>query len=165
MATAGAQGRQVERRTIATPPTPLNAAITAHRRFAYGSLPLDEIKTVKNAFAMTVNDVVMALCTAALRRWLLDHDGLPAAPIVVAVPVSIRADDQTGSNGNQVSVMLAEMPTHLADPADRLDRRAGRHGRGQGALRRGACVDPAGPLRRDPDGAVRPRRARRSSAW
>jgi diacylglycerol O-acyltransferase len=120
MATSGAQGRQVERRTIATPPTPLNAAITAHRRFAYGSLPLDEIKTVKNAFAMTVNDVVMALCTAALRRWLLDHDGLPAAPIVVAVPVSIRTEDQTGSNGNQVSVMLAEMPTHLADPEDRL---------------------------------------------
>ena len=120
MASSGAGGRQVERRTISTPPTPLNAAITAHRRFAYGSLPLDEIKTVKNAFAMTVNDVVMALCTTALRRWLLDHDGLPLVPIVVAVPVSIRTDDQSGSNGNQVSVMLAEMPTHLADAEERL---------------------------------------------
>ncbi len=120
MATAGSLGRTIERRTLATPPTPLNGSITAHRRFAYGSLPLTEIKTVKNAFVMTVNDVVMALCTAALRRWLLDHDGLPDRPIVVAVPVSIRTDDQTGSNGNQVSVMLAEMPTHLADPLDRL---------------------------------------------
>jgi WS/DGAT/MGAT family acyltransferase len=120
MASSGALGRQGERRTITTPPTPLNAAITAHRRFAYGSLPLDEIKTVKNAFAMTVNDVVMALCTTALRRWLLDHDGLPTVPIVVAVPVSIRTDDQTGDNGNQVSMMLAEMPTHLADPEERL---------------------------------------------
>ena len=70
---------------------------------------------------MTVNDVVMALCTTALRRWLLDHDGLPDVPIVVAVPVSIRGDDLLGSHGNEVSVMLAELPTHLADPRERLD--------------------------------------------
>ena len=120
MATGGAKGRSVGRRTISTPPTPLNASITAHRRFAYGSLPLDEIKKVKNAFAMTVNDVVMALCTSALRRWLLDHDGLPEVPIVVAVPVSIRTEDQSGANGNQISVMLAEMPTQIADPEERL---------------------------------------------
>ncbi|MBA3309758.1 MAG: wax ester/triacylglycerol synthase family O-acyltransferase [Nocardioidaceae bacterium] len=120
LASAGAKGRSVERRTILTPATPLNGPITAHRRFAYGSLPLEEIKEVKNAFAMTVNDVVMALCTTALRRWLLDHDGLPETPIVVAVPVSVRTDEQQGENGNQVSVMLAEAPTHLADPAARL---------------------------------------------
>ncbi len=120
LATGGAEGREIARRRISTPPTPLNAPITAHRRFAYGSLPLDEIKTVKNAFGMTVNDVVMALCTSALRRWLLDHDGLPDAPIVVAVPVSVRTDDDRGHNGNLVSVMLAEMPTHVADPEQRL---------------------------------------------
>jgi diacylglycerol O-acyltransferase / wax synthase len=120
LTTAGEGGPSPERRTIVTPPTPLNAAITAHRRFAFGSLPLDQIKSVKNAFAMTVNDVVMALCTSALRRWLLDHDGLPEVPIVVAVPVSVRTDEQSGSNGNQVSVMLAEMPTHLGDPLARL---------------------------------------------
>jgi diacylglycerol O-acyltransferase len=122
LATAGEQGRSTttQRRTIVTPPTPLNAAITAHRRFSFGSLPLDEIKTVKNAFSMTVNDVVMAMCTAALRRWLLDHDGLPDTPIVVAVPVSVRLDELHPANGNQVSVMLAEMPTPIADPLDRL---------------------------------------------
>jgi WS/DGAT/MGAT family acyltransferase len=119
MASAGAMGRQVQPRKLTTPRTPLNGAITAHRRFAFGSLPLEDIKTVKNAFAMTVNDVVMALCTSALRRWLLDHDGLPDIPIVVAVPVSIRTDE-SGANGNQVSVMLAEMPTNLADPGERL---------------------------------------------
>jgi diacylglycerol O-acyltransferase len=122
LATAGEQGRSPDapRRTLVTPATPLNSAITAHRRFAYGSLPLDEIKTVKNAFAMTVNDVVMTLCTSALRRWLLDHDGLPETPIVVAVPVSVRPEEPDGSNGNRVSVMLAEMPTHLDDPVARL---------------------------------------------
>ncbi len=117
---AGSPGRKVGRRTITPPPTPLNAPITAHRRFAYGALPLDSIKKVKNAYSMTVNDVVMAVCTSALRRWLLDHDGLPDTPIVVAVPVSVRSDDDEGETGNQISVMLAEMPTHLADAEERL---------------------------------------------
>jgi WS/DGAT/MGAT family acyltransferase len=119
---AGEQGRSARRRTLSTPATPLNGPITAHRRFAYGSLPLDSIKLVKNAYAMTVNDVVMALCTTALRRWLLDHDGLPETPLVVAVPVSVRADDgdESGEAGNHISVMLAELPTNLGDPEERL---------------------------------------------
>ena len=107
-------------RELKAPRTPLNGAITAHRRFAFGSLPFDDVKRVKNHFQMTVNDVVMALTTSALRRWLLDHDALPTTPLVGAVPVSIRTDDQRGSNGNQVSVMLAELPTHLADPEERM---------------------------------------------
>jgi diacylglycerol O-acyltransferase / wax synthase len=69
---------------------------------------------------MTVNDVVMALTATALRRWLLDHDALPTSPLVAAVPVSIRTDDQAGANGNQVSVMLAQLPTHLADAEERM---------------------------------------------
>jgi diacylglycerol O-acyltransferase / wax synthase len=107
-------------RDLRTPRTPLNRTITAHRRFSFGSLPLEEIKAVKNAFGMTLNDVVMALTTSALRRWLLDHDGLPSTPIVVAVPVSIRRKKADGG-GNQVSVMMAEMPTHLPDPRARLE--------------------------------------------
>jgi WS/DGAT/MGAT family acyltransferase len=105
-------------RQLKPPRTPLNGTITAHRRFSFGSLPLEDVKLVKNHFDMTVNDVVMALTAAALRRWLLDHDALPDAPLVAAVPVSIRGDDQ--ANGNQVSVMLAELPTHLADAEERL---------------------------------------------
>jgi diacylglycerol O-acyltransferase / wax synthase len=116
----GASDGAAARRGLRTPRTPLNTTITAHRRFAFGSLPLDEVKAVKNASGMTLNDVVMTLTTTALRRWLLDHDGLPNAPIVVAVPVSIRSKDGDGE-GNQVSVMLAEMPTHLPDPRERLD--------------------------------------------
>jgi diacylglycerol O-acyltransferase / wax synthase len=116
----GAPDGAAAHRGLRTPRTPLNTTITAHRRFAFGSLPLDEVKAVKNAFGMTLNDVVMTLTTAALRRWLLDHDGLPSVPIVIAVPVSIRTKDGDGE-GNQVSVMLAEMPTHLADPRERLE--------------------------------------------
>jgi len=109
------------KRSLHAPRTPLNGSITAHRRFSFGSLPLADVKAVKNHFGMTVNDVVMALTASALRRWLLDHDALPNQPLVVAVPVSIRSGEQAGSHGNQVSVMTAEIPTHLADLADRME--------------------------------------------
>ena len=117
----GAPARaELDTRNLKAPRTPLNGTITAHRRFSYGSLPLEDVKTVKNHFGMTVNDVVMALTAAALRRWLLDHDALPEAPLVAAVPVSTRAEGHGGSLGNQVSVMVAELPTHLADAEERL---------------------------------------------
>jgi diacylglycerol O-acyltransferase / wax synthase len=109
-----------ETRDLKAPRTPLNGTITAHRRFAFGSLPLSDVKLVKNHFGMTVNDVVMALTTSALRRWLLDHDALPSTPLVAAVPVSIRGRDTKGTEGNQISVMLAELPTHLRDPGARM---------------------------------------------
>ena len=110
----------LEARDLKAPRTPLNGAITAHRRFSFGSLPLEDVKKVKNHFEMTVNDVVMTLTASALRRWLLDHDALPTAPLVAAVPVSVRTEQQAGTNGNQVSVMLAELPTHIADVEERI---------------------------------------------
>ncbi|HZJ04951.1 MAG TPA: wax ester/triacylglycerol synthase family O-acyltransferase [Nocardioidaceae bacterium] len=125
--TAGLVGRamgqkrpDVEHRTLVAPRTPLNGQITPHRRFSYGSVDFGEVRLVKNHFGMTVNDVVMALTATALRRWLLDHDALPNGPLVAAVPVSIRGDEQGGESGNHVSVMMAELPTHIADPEERL---------------------------------------------
>jgi WS/DGAT/MGAT family acyltransferase len=112
---------EVGRRSLHPPRTPLNGHITAHRRLAYGSVPLSDVKLVKAHFGLTVNDVVMALAASALRRWLLDHDALPGTPLVAAVPVSVRAPDADEDQpANQVSVMLAELPTHLADPQERL---------------------------------------------
>lgn len=113
-------GRHVGHRDLHAPRTPFNGQITPHRRFAFGSVPLEDVKRVKNHFDLTVNDVVMTLTASALRRWLLDRDALPATPLVVAVPVSVRTEDQAGTHGNEVSVMTAELPTHLADAHDRL---------------------------------------------
>ncbi len=113
-------GRHVGHRELHAPRTPFNGPITAHRRFAYGSVPLDDVKRVKNHFDMTVNDVVMTLAATALRRWLLDHDALPSTPLVAAVPVSVRTEDKRGAHGNEVSVMTAPLPTHLADPREQL---------------------------------------------
>ena len=105
---------------LRAPATPFNKAISPHRRWSFLTLPLDDVKTVKNAAGATVNDVVMALCSGALRRWLLDHDALPEAPLVAAVPVSIRSEAEKGAGGNRVSTMIAGLPTHLADPVERL---------------------------------------------
>jgi diacylglycerol O-acyltransferase len=118
--TLGGRG-PVGHRALQAPRTPFNGSITPHRRFSYGSVPLDDVKRVKDHFGLTVNDVVMALTASALRRWLLDHDALPGTPLVAAVPVSVRAGDGPGAHGNEVSVMTAELPTHLADPLQRLE--------------------------------------------
>lgn len=105
---------------LRAPRVPFNAPISPHRRWGFCSVPLAEVKAVKNAAGCTVNDVVMALSAGALRRWLLDHDALPDSPLVAAVPVSVRTEDQKGTHGNRVSTMMATLPTHLVDPAERL---------------------------------------------
>ena len=103
------------------PATPFNKPITPHRRMAFRSVALDSVKTVKNAFGVSVNDVVMAMCAGALRRWLADRDALPGAPLIAMIPVSIRDPAARGALGNKVSAMLAELPTHLTDPDRRLE--------------------------------------------
>ena len=105
---------------LRAPATPFNKAISPHRRWAFVSLPLDDVKAVKNLAGGTVNDVVMALSTGALRRWLIDHDALPEGPLVAAVPVSIRTEAEKGTAGNKVSTMISPLPTNLADPLERL---------------------------------------------
>jgi len=103
------------------PSTPFNRPVTQHRRLAFRSVDLDSIKTVKNAFGVSVNDVVMAMCAGALRRWLADHDALPELPLIAMIPVSIRDPASKGSLGNKVSAMLAALPTNVAEPAQRLE--------------------------------------------
>ncbi len=105
---------------LVAPHTPFNKTIGPHRRWAFGSLPLAEVKEIKNAAAVTVNDVVMALCAGALRTWLRDHDALPTGPLLAAVPVSIRTEEQKGGSGNRVSSVIAPVPSHLPDPGERL---------------------------------------------
>jgi diacylglycerol O-acyltransferase / wax synthase len=103
------------------PATPFNRPITQHRRAAFRSVELDRVKRVKNAFGVSVNDVVMAMCAGALRRWLTEHQALPEAPLVAMIPVSVRDPASKGALGNKVSAMLATLPTSTAAPGRRLE--------------------------------------------
>ena len=113
-------GEVITTRLGSAPVTPFNGPITQHRRVAFRSLDLESVKTVKNAFGVSVNDVVLAMCAGALRRWLADHNTLPDAPLIAMIPVSIRDPTSQGALGNKVSAMLAMLPTNVADPAERL---------------------------------------------
>jgi WS/DGAT/MGAT family acyltransferase len=107
--------------TSGAPRTPFNAAITAHRRFAYGSTSLDAVKGIKNVLGATVNDVVMAVCAGGLRTWLLAHDALPDKPLLAMVPVSIRTGEETEKWTNRVSGIVAAIPTDEPDPVRRVE--------------------------------------------
>ncbi|AZT82262.1 wax ester/triacylglycerol synthase family O-acyltransferase [Marinobacter sp. NP-4(2019)] len=95
-----------------------NRKITGSRRFAAQSYCLKRIRAVGQAYGVTVNDVVMAMCASALRTYLMNQDELPEQPLIAMVPVSLRRDDS--EEGNQVGIILASLGTHLSDPADRL---------------------------------------------
>ena len=106
----------------AAPRTPFNASIGRHRRFAYTTLRLDDAKVIRRAVGCTFNDVVMALCSGTLRRYLQKHDCLPDEPLIAMVPVSVRHGDESDAYQNRVSAVLADLATNEADPGRRLAR-------------------------------------------
>ncbi len=101
------------------PRTPINVAITNQRSFAGANLPLAEIKEITRVTDTTVNDVVLALCSSALRRYLDDQGCNPDKQLIAAVPVSLRAAGNTDLN-NQVSMMFVGLASDIADPLQRL---------------------------------------------
>ncbi len=104
------------------PRTPWNRAISPHRRFAYTSVPLEDAKVVRRAFGCTFNDVVMAVCSGTLRRYLLLHDCLPDESLVAMVPVSVRSGSEDDSFQNRVSALFADLATNEPDPGKRIHR-------------------------------------------
>jgi WS/DGAT/MGAT family acyltransferase len=104
---------------FAAPKTAFNANVTGHRNIAFAQLDLEDIKTVKNHFGVKVNDVVMALVSGVLRKFLQDRGELPDNSLVAMVPVSVHEkSDRPGRN--QVSGMFSKLETHIDDPAERL---------------------------------------------
>jgi WS/DGAT/MGAT family acyltransferase len=101
------------------PKTPLNVAITNQRSFAARSISLAEVKAMAKRSGASLNDIVMATCAGALKRYLADYDVTPDKPLIAGVPVSLREAGNTDPN-NQVSMMLVSLATHIADPIERL---------------------------------------------
>ncbi len=104
----------------AAPPSPFNIQIGPHRRFTWVQADLAEFKAIKNALGGTVNDVVLAVVTGALGRYMRLHGDAADVPLRAMVPVSVRADVERGALGNRVAAMWAPLPVALTDPVQRL---------------------------------------------
>lgn len=132
-AAAGSIGSTVARRSVGelaqggsakmplklAPRSLFNAGITAERSFATASLPFADCKTMARAVGGSFNDVVLWLCSTALRTFLARRSALPDASLVAAMPVSLRADGNQELN-NQASISLVELGTQLGDPLRRM---------------------------------------------
>lgn len=105
---------------LRAPRTMFNVPIGGARRVAAQSWSLDRIKAIKSAAGVTVNDVVLAMSSGALRAYLLDQHALPDAPLTAMVPVNLRKEGDD-SGGNQVGTFLCNLATDLDDPAKRLE--------------------------------------------
>ncbi len=105
---------------FAAPRTSINGTLTRQRVFAATSLSLPAVKAIKAHHEVKVNDVILALCAGALRRWFEARGEELDGPLVAMVPVSVRSEDEKGSMGNRVSSMLVGLATEVSDPVVRL---------------------------------------------
>lgn len=102
------------------PPTMLNVHITGARRIAADTWSLSRVRAVAKASDATLNDIVLGMCSGALRRYLIEEGGLPNESLTAMVPVSLRTDDS--AEGNAVGAVLTSLATDTKDPSWRLDR-------------------------------------------
>ena len=101
------------------PKTPLNVPITGERGFAALSIPLDTLKQLAAAHDAKLNDIVLALCGGALRRYLAQHGGIPKKPLIASMPISLREAGNTEYT-TQATLSLVNLNTQIADPVKRL---------------------------------------------
>jgi diacylglycerol O-acyltransferase / wax synthase len=104
------------------PRSSINTSIGPWRRFAFSDVGLDDVKAVKNALGGTVNDVVLAMCSGALRRYFTDRNEKLESSLTAMVPISVRTEDEKGTYGNRVSSLLVRLHDEIDDPIERLRR-------------------------------------------
>ncbi|MPW43767.1 WS/DGAT/MGAT family O-acyltransferase [Acinetobacter guerrae] len=101
------------------PSSMLNQRVSSSRRFAAQSFELDRFRNIAKALDVTINDIVLAVCSGALREYLISHQNLPNKPLIAMVPASLRSDDSDVSN--RITMILANLATHKDDPLERLE--------------------------------------------
>ena len=99
--------------------TLLNRALSPYRSWTCASLSLDEVKALAKHNGCTVNDLFLALCSSALKRYLERHEALPDESLVCGVPVSLRSDGDAVM-ANRVGMLVASLATHKQNPLNRL---------------------------------------------
>ncbi len=109
--------------SLYAPRTIFNQQISGARRFAAEDWPIERIRAVGKASGTTINDVVLAMCSGAMRAYLTELDALPEASMVSMVPVGLNAkqsQEASSEGGNAIGAVMVQLGTHLPDPADRL---------------------------------------------
>ena len=106
--------------SMVSPSTMLNKSISSERSFAGVSVSLPEAKAIAKKAGGKLNDVVMALSSGVLRRYLMEQGGLPNRSLTAAVPISLREEGNTDAN-NQVFGMVCSLASNIEDPKERLE--------------------------------------------
>ena len=118
--TTGRRRNQGLATPFTAPRTSFNAAITPHRVIAFTEVKLDDVKAVKDACGVKVNDVVTAVVSGALRRYLEDRDELPEKSLISAIPVSVHDETSVSEGMTKLSIMFSSLMTEVDDPRQRL---------------------------------------------
>ena len=105
---------------LTAPHTPFNGPISRHRRVSFARMPLSGAKEIKNAFGVKLNDVVLAVVSDSLRRYLDSQEALPDESLIACCPISVRGEEQHGEFNNRVSAMFTSLASDVADPVQRL---------------------------------------------
>ena len=100
------------------PPSILNQRVSSSRRFAAQSFEFSRLTHIAKYLDVTINDIILAVCSGALREYLISQHALPKKPLIAMVPASIRDDDSEVSN--RITMILANLGTHKEDPLERL---------------------------------------------
>jgi diacylglycerol O-acyltransferase / wax synthase len=106
---------------FSAPNTPLNGIIAARKKWNSAILSLDRILALKNIMGTTMNDIMLTICSGALRRYLKEKGKLPEKSLVAMVPISTRGKEDSGQMDNQISAMLIQIATNIEDPIGRLE--------------------------------------------
>jgi diacylglycerol O-acyltransferase / wax synthase len=116
------------------PKTIFNQAVTGSRRFAAQSWPIERLEKVRAITGATLNDVLLAMCSGALRNYLLELNALPDKALTAMVPVSLRDRDGAPGGGNSLATLIADLATDEADPERRIHRIMASTAHGKGVL-------------------------------
>ncbi len=109
--------------SLYAPRTVINKPITGSRRFAAQSWEIERMRSVGAATSTTLNDVVLAMCSGAMRRYLLELGALPDSTLVAMVPIGLKAKEAgtaSATGGNAVGSVMVKLGTDIEDPAERL---------------------------------------------
>jgi diacylglycerol O-acyltransferase len=105
----------------ATPKTIFNESVSPKRTWGTAILSFDRINTLRKIMDVSVNDLILAICAGAIRRYLEEREKLPVQPLVANVPISIRVKGEEHQMNNQISNMLVKIGTHIKNPIERLE--------------------------------------------